>query len=118
MMMPSGLSRRSSAIQHEEIVIEREEFDLQSMVQTPKLEDFESKLFEITKVPDTASTTCQGSLLINPVIRPIPYPNKTSKNVNKNTFEEFNVTEKDFELTKHRFDHVSQNVQLASKIRL
>lgn len=37
------------------------------------LEDFDSAQLKINRVPKTASQTCQGQVLIRPVVKPIPY---------------------------------------------
>lgn len=37
------------------------------------LEDFDSASLKINRVPKTASQTCQGQVLIRPVVKPIPY---------------------------------------------
>ena len=55
---------------------------------------------------------------MNPLINPIPYKNNLKKSLNKKTFDEFKISEKDVEHQKHKFDHISQNINLASKIRI
>lgn len=41
------------------------------------LEDFDSNILKIKKIPKRASLTCAGSVLIRKVVEPIPYLGKT-----------------------------------------
>lgn len=85
------------------------------------LEDFNSKYLKVKRVPSTASQTCMGQRLIRPVIDPIPYSQK-HKNIqllSKETIEDFGLTQDDLDeadsAVKHRYNHVKQNIKLASK---
>lgn len=93
--------------------------DSQSYINLPglTLEDFDSRQIIISKIPQAASQTCQGQTLLKPVVKPIPYTGNGTK-LTKKTILEFNLSKKDeMELDNHKFDHVSQNIQLAANIR-
>mmetsp|Transcript_13546 Transcript_13546/g.21137 ORF Transcript_13546/g.21137 Transcript_13546/m.21137 type:complete len:129 (+) Transcript_13546:842-1228(+) len=84
------------------------------------IEDFDSKNLTLTRVPKAASQTCQGQVLLKPVIKPVPYTGIKNRLL-KSTIDEFRLTKKEQELSQgtnlHRFNHVNQNIKLASSIR-
>jgi hypothetical protein len=75
-------------------------------------------------IPDGATTTCQGSRVLQNIIEPIVYQpkQKIENQYRKETLNEFGVTKKELigkELKyNHRYDHVNQNKQLAGYARL
>ena len=84
------------------------------------LEDFLSSSLRINMVPKNASQTLSGQRLLMPVVEPVPYESQ-KVGISKNTIQFFKLTEQDLRLNakenNHKFDYVSQNIQLASKIQ-
>jgi hypothetical protein len=62
------------------------------------LEDFDSAKININRVPKTASQTCQGQMLIKPLIQPIPFTGLNNA-LPMTTATEFKLTEKDKEMS-------------------
>lgn len=61
-----------------------------------------------------ASSTMKGQKLLKPIIQPIEY---LKNKVNIRTVNEFCISPKDL-ATHHRVDHIRQNMELASKIKI
>jgi len=84
------------------------------------LEDFDSSKININRVPKTASGTCQGQALIKPLVQPIPFSGLNHQ-LPRDTIQRFKLTERDKEMSQgtkiHRYNHIAQNIQLASQIR-
>lgn len=84
------------------------------------LEDFDSAALKINRVPKTASQTCQGQVLIRPVVKPIPYSGYSAA-LHPTTIEQFKMSKKEQEISAgtkiHKFNHISQNIKLAANIR-
>jgi hypothetical protein len=58
-----------------------------------------------------ASQTVRGQKLLEPIVSPIPYNNKYQ--INKETLKEFKI-EQLKPVKTHKFNHVYQNIKLAS----
>ena len=77
------------------------------------LEDFNSNLLKVKRVPQTASQTCMGQRLIRPLIEPIPY-SKGSNNMHQfttETIKSFGLTQEEVQRAetgsvKHTVNHV------------
>ena len=76
-------------------------------------------LQEFDTIPEGATTTCRGSILLTDIIEQIPYDDQskyTFKYKNK-TLEEFKISPEELKdqkvVAKHKYDHVQQNIKLA-----
>lgn len=64
-----------------------------------------------------------GQRLIKPIVEPVLFTAKDNHlmKMSKETVERFQLTEQDLQMTsgsiKHRFNHVKQNMELASKFQ-
>jgi hypothetical protein len=76
------------------------------------IDDLNASKLKIKTVPKLASQTCRGQVLLQPIITPVPY-NQKHTSLNKQTLQEFGLT-KMKPLYNHRFNHICQNIQLAS----
>lgn len=61
------------------------------------LDDFDSKKVQLASIPKAASQTCQGQVLIKPIIEPIPYGAIYTpvKKLTARTIAEFKLSKRD-----------------------
>ena len=79
------------------------------------IEDFSSDNFKsMKKVPRVASQTCKGQILIKPVVKPVLYRNEN--HISLKTLKEFGISKCESAMS-HKYDHISQNRQLAANFK-